>query len=208
MLPVRSSPTWCSDDALAHGQPLGAAVAGARRELRRRGAPPRAWAVYSVTGNPAGRVRVTGRADSTIVTARVAGGLALVLLGAAAAMRLGADSRPRRAGRPPPSRAPPLRSCLGRSSPGPRGAVKWDAGLPADRGGIRVSFAPAVADGRVRWSPVTGADDYVAEMFDEAGLPIGSPASATSPFIVPWAAARDGSGSKPGTRGSRSSAPR
>jgi hypothetical protein len=173
-------------DALAHGQPLGAAVAGARRELRRRGAPPRAWAAYAVTGNPAGRVRVTGRVDSGVVMARIAGGLALVLLVAAVSIRLGRTRG--RVGWPAPALASAGLAVVSLAFlVWPARAVKWDAGVPADRSGIRASFAPAVADGRVRWSPVTGADEYFAEMFDEAGLPVGSPASATSPFPVPGA---------------------
>ena len=172
--------------SLARGEPLGAAVAGARRELRRRGAPPRAWAAYSVTGNPAGRVRVTGRVDSTIVMARVGGAAALVLLLAAAALRLG-----RTGGRvrwPAPALAS---AALAVASLAllvwPVHRMTWEAGLPATRSAVRAPFVPAIADNQLRWSPVPGADEYVAEMFDEMGHPIGPPAPAVSPLAVPLA---------------------
>lgn len=68
---------------LAGGRPVGAAVADARRELRRRGAPPRAWAAYVLTGNPGTMVAViakpsvTVRAAGTVVAFAV---LALVIV--------------------------------------------------------------------------------------------------------------------------------
>lgn len=76
---------------LAAGRQLSAAVAEARRELRRQGAPPRAWAAYVLTGNPRARVAVTPRASQW--PAPLVAGLALVLAGIGAAV---ARSRSRR----------------------------------------------------------------------------------------------------------------
>jgi CHAT domain-containing protein/tetratricopeptide (TPR) repeat protein len=65
---------------LGNGQPLGVAAAEARRELRRRGAPPRAWAAYVLSGAPSARVHVVPRTPTNVVAARIAGIAALVLL--------------------------------------------------------------------------------------------------------------------------------
>jgi hypothetical protein len=70
---------------LASGRPVGAAVAEARRELRRRGAPPRAWAAYVLTGNPGTLVAVTAK---PFVTARTAGSVALFLVVVAVIVRV------------------------------------------------------------------------------------------------------------------------
>lgn len=171
--------------ALARNEPLGAAVAGARRELRRRGAPPRAWAAYTVTGNPAGRVRVTGRADPGVVVGRVTGGLALLMLVVASIRRQRSRGR---VGWPVAAMASAALAVATLTLlVWPARAVKWNADVPADRGGPRAAFAPTIVDGRVRWPPVTGADEYVVERFDEAGLAIGRPAAAVSPFPIPTA---------------------
>src|SRR5205085_4597265 len=124
--------------ALAHGEPLGAAVAGARRELRRRGAPPRAWAAYTMTGNPAGRVLVTGRVDSGMVVAPVVGWLALLLLLAAVSIR---RRRPRsRVGWSVPAVASAGLAVAALTLAWPARLANWNAGIPADRGGARAAF--------------------------------------------------------------------
>jgi CHAT domain-containing protein len=65
---------------LANGQPLGAAAAAARRELRRLGAPPRAWAAYVVTGHPDARVGVLPPVPDRTRTAALGGGALIALL--------------------------------------------------------------------------------------------------------------------------------
>lgn len=65
---------------LAAGAPLGVAVADARRELRRQGAPPRAWAAYTVTGNPSARIGIEPQSISNFRTAGMTGVVALLLL--------------------------------------------------------------------------------------------------------------------------------
>lgn len=73
---------------LARGEPLGAAVAGAKRSLAAAGAPPRVWAAFVLTGAPGASVRV--REPPSPRPARwpmIAGGLALIGLGLAARRR-------------------------------------------------------------------------------------------------------------------------
>src|SRR5205085_2495762 len=69
---------------LADGDRLVDAVGDAKREMRRRGAPPRAWAAYALTGDPAGRVAVPARFHLGMLAA---GGAALALAIAAAFLR-------------------------------------------------------------------------------------------------------------------------
>lgn len=68
---------------LANGKALGAASAEARRALRRQGAPPRAWAAYAVTGNPAARIGISPRGTDRVATAGMAGLIALTFVIAA-----------------------------------------------------------------------------------------------------------------------------
>ena len=169
---------------LGAGRPLGAAVADARRELRRRGAPPRAWAAYTLTGNPGSLVGVTARVDPWAVTVRVAGGLSVVLLMAAAAMgltRIGWRFRW-------PALALPgvgLAIVAITVQLWPARYTGLGAGMRADRGGTLAALATTVGGGRVSWSPVVGADEHLVEMYDDAGVPAGTPIAATSPFVLP-----------------------
>lgn len=172
---------------LAAGRPLGPAVADARRELRRRGAPPRAWASYVLTGNPAGRVRVTGRVDAAVISARVAAAAAILLLLAAAATRL-RPIRGRVNGRMPALAGASLAVAAVALLAWPARQA-WNAGAPVDRGGASASFAATIADGRVRWSPVAGADEYRVELFDADGVPVGPTVAAADPFPIPAASA-------------------
>ena len=173
---------------LAAGRPLGAAAADARREIRRRGAPPRAWAAYVLTGNPGARVGVTARVDPWAVATRIAGGLAMALLLAAAATRL-----PRIRGRL--AWPAPTLSGVGFASVAvllqlfPAGYLNGNLGSLGNRGVARVPFAPRVNGGAVSWPLVAGADEHIVELYDEAGRPVGSPSAAASPFIPPAAAA-------------------
>ena len=169
---------------LAAGRSLGAATADARRELRRRGAPPRAWAAYVLTGNPGAHVGVTARVDPWTAASHVAIVLAVVLLLGGAAMRLAAAPWSAR------WRAPVLSGIgcallaafvMARAAPFSR----WNENSLADRGSAHASFTPVVSDGRVTWRPVAGADEHLAELFDAAGRPVGQPIAATPPFAVP-----------------------
>jgi CHAT domain-containing protein len=72
---------------LAGGTPLGESVADARRELRRQGAPPRAWAAYTVTGNPSARIGIEPQSTDNLRTAGMTGAVALILLVAFVAFR-------------------------------------------------------------------------------------------------------------------------
>jgi CHAT domain-containing protein len=84
---------------LAAGDRLVDAVGDAKRELRRRGAPPRSWAAYALTGNPGGRVDMSagtapGRtATRGAVGLAVAVGLSGLVLGAGALRRARRRSR-------------------------------------------------------------------------------------------------------------------
>jgi hypothetical protein len=172
---------------LAAGRPLAAAVAGARRELRRRGAPPSAWAAYVLTGNPGARVGVVARVDARAVSARFAGGVGLVLMLAAVFLR----------------RAPaPWRSFTTIAAVAGCGLAAaalvlypWPADYPGSAAASRAGRAvtqPALAasvDGdRLAWSPVPGADEHQVEVYDAAGLPVDAPVTATAPYVLPQTA--------------------
>lgn len=173
---------------LGAGRPLGAAVAEARRELRRRGAPPRAWAAYTLTGNPGAHVGVTARTDPWAVAGRLAGGLAAALLLAAAATRL-SRTRWRVSWLAPASAGVALALIAIALQPRPAQYPRLDSGQLADRGAARAAFTPLIRDGRLSWSPVAGADELLLDVYDGAGLPVGSPIAAASPFVLPAAAA-------------------
>lgn len=173
---------------LGSGRRIGAAVADARRELRRLGAPPRVWAAYALTGRPAASVGVIARVDQGAVASQIAFGLAVALLLAGAAMR-----RAHVRWRIPWSAA----VLAGAGVAGvalvlqtrPARIPAWDAGMLPDRGSIESAFAITVEGGRLGWSPVEGADEHVVDMYDTAGVPVGAPVAATSPFVPPVSAA-------------------
>lgn len=73
---------------LGKGQTLGMAAAEARRELRRRGAPPRAWAAYVLSGSPSARVQITPLTPTNVLAAHVAAGAALLIVAAILFRRL------------------------------------------------------------------------------------------------------------------------
>ena len=169
---------------LAAGRPLGAAAAEARRELRHRGAPPRAWASYVVTGNPRSKVGVTGRTDRRLLSAGVAGGLSIVLLLGAAVIfvaRMGWTIRwqaPAVAGAGLAIAAMVLQKPIGRDD-------RIDLVSHGDRGAPRMALVTATEHDRFTWSALPGADESIVEIYDAAGRAIGAPVSATSPFIPP-----------------------
>jgi len=169
---------------LAAGQTLGAAVAGARRELRRQGAPPRAWAAYVLTGNPAATVGIAPRADRWRLSSRIAGGVAIGLLLVAAA----AFFRPARTNIrwPAPVAGAVAAAVLA------VGLGEWSSrdarlspGDGVDRGTAALAFEPLVADNQVTWPASPGADEYAVELFDTSGLAVGAPATAAAPFALP-----------------------
>ncbi|MBZ5560619.1 MAG: CHAT domain-containing protein [Acidobacteriia bacterium] len=174
---------------LAGGESLAAAAADARRELRRRGAPPRAWAAYVLTGNPHARIGVTPRIDPWRVGARAAAGLSFVSLLAGLSMAL-TRIRWRFAWPAPVLSAVILAVAAAglqlRTSMSPG----WDVGSLADRGVPQAAFAPAVEQGSVTWSPVSGADEHLVEVFDADGRPLGFPTASTAPFVAPAEAVR------------------
>ena len=173
---------------LGAGRPLGAATASARRELRRRGAQPRAWAAYTLTGNPSARAGVTGRVDPRAISARLAAGLAVVLLVAGVAMRL-ARARWRISWPTPVLAGAGLAVVAIMLQPWPARSTLWDAGSQADRGDAQPALAPTIAEGRLIWSPLAGADEYRLELYDAGGVPMGPPAAAASPLVLPVGAA-------------------
>lgn len=170
---------------LAAGQSLGVAVAEARRELRRRGAPPRSWAAYVLTGNPSARVAVTPRTPARLMAARLIGGAALVLLIAALAAFL-AKARPARVGWAPLATASLLCAAVAMTTQfWPVSEVLSESGSLAARGADETSLPASVSGRVVAWPMVAGADDHLIQMFDETGQPAGPERTAVSPFTVP-----------------------
>jgi len=170
---------------LASGAPLGAAAAEARRELRRRGAPPRVWSAYIVTGDPGTRVGITPRTSPRLITAGVSGAAAILLLIAAIVMRAaGARSR---------IRWTVLASTAAIFAVVAIGAPLWpadsygDLSSPTERGEAADTIRILVSRNSVSWPAVAAADEHAIELFDEAGLPAGSQAAAVSPFALPAA---------------------
>jgi CHAT domain-containing protein len=80
---------------LAAGAPIGEAVAGARRELRERGLPPRVWAAAVLSGAPARRVRISARVDGDAAANERSALIAVAALGAFAAFALAVRGWPR-----------------------------------------------------------------------------------------------------------------
>jgi hypothetical protein len=173
---------------LAAGEPLGAAAAAARRELRRRGAPPRAWAAYVVTGNPGTRVEIAPATNRRLVTAAITGGCAALLLIVALVMRRpGAESLRVR------------RIVLATASAGLAavaiGLQGWPPGpgnlrhsSTSSRGGETGALAPAITNNRVSWNAPPGADEHLVEVFDVHGAPAARTIVTTTEFEVPAAA--------------------
>ncbi len=170
---------------LAAGDAVGAAAAGARRELRRRGAPPRAWAAYVVAGHPGARVAVDPALDRRTLAAGVTGGLAVLLLGAAIFLRTTTRvARPALAGTAVALGA--LAIALQVGMPGPGGNLVSSA----SRSGAATSVTVTRTDRELRWTPTPSADAYVVEQFDAAGVRITAAEVTTTSFEL--AAATDG----------------
>jgi len=168
---------------LAGGAPLGAAAAQARRELRRRGAPPRVWSAYVVTGDPGTRVGITARTSPRLITAGVSGAAAIFMLIAAIVIRA-AGTRSR-------IRWTVLASTAAIFAVVAIGAPLWPADSYGDlsartqRGEAADTIRILVSRGSVSWPAVAAADEHAIELFNEAGLPAGTYATAVSPFTLP-----------------------
>jgi CHAT domain-containing protein len=169
---------------LSRGRPLGVAAADARRELRRQGAPPRAWAAYVLTGNPGVVASLTPRTPPRAIAARLIAVVAIVLLLAALAAR--AARRPWRVNWAQLATAGALFAAAAVT-------LQWwpaqdtiTAGMTlASRGPSDAAITPLVAGKVITWPSVTGADEHVVELFDEAGQPAGPERVAASPFTLP-----------------------
>lgn len=166
--------------------PLGAAVAGAKRELRQRGAPPRAWASYLLTGSPRGHVRVAAAPEAPVRLSWIAGGLAA--LGLAAGLAWITRRRPRWL----------LFPAAGAAVAAVLLFVLWPASLPplgaagsVHRGSAAASVEITASAERITWRPVAQADEYRVAFFQPDGRPLAPPGPAASPVAVP-AAARGG----------------
>ena len=169
---------------LAAGQPLGTAAADARRELRRRGAPPRSWAAYVLTGNPGARVAITARTPARVVAAWMIGGLAIAVL--LSALIVGwLKVRPARLGWAQLATASVVLAAVAMTTQlWPARDVFANASL-ASRGTDEATLAPMVSGRVISWPMVAGADEHVIQLFDEAGRPAGPERTAVSPFTVP-----------------------
>lgn len=169
---------------LANGSPLGTAAADARRELRRLGAPPRAWAAYVLTGNPSARVDISARTPMRLVAAQFAGGFAIVLLIGA----IGAAFSPAETVRWRPLATASMivaAAALTLQLWPSRYALSNPESL-ASRGSSESSLKPFVAStGVVSWPSIKGADEHIVELFDAAGVPVGAAKAQTSPFTIP-----------------------
>jgi CHAT domain-containing protein len=169
---------------LTQGRPLGAAAAEARRELRRLGAPPRAWAAYVLTGNPGAVVGVTARTPARRVAAALFASIALALMIVAAAVRA-----TRLQWRLNPIRLAAASILFAATAmtlqQWPiRDSLVAGASL-ASRGAEDASIAPLIASNTITWPAVTRADEHVVELFDDAGMPAGPERITTSPFTLP-----------------------
>lgn len=169
---------------LAAGRPLGAAVAVARRELRRQGAPPRAWAAYVLTGSPAATVGITPRPDRWRLSALIAAGLAVVLLLVAAAAFFG-RTRPHARWPAPVAAAAAVAVLAVFLNQWSTRDARLAPGIDVNRGSATPRLEPTVAGDQVTWPALPGADEYIVELFDPSGLAAGPPAAATVPFAVP-----------------------
>ena len=171
---------------LAAGQPLGVAAADARRELRRLGAPPRAWAAYVLTGNPATRVGITPRTPLRTVAASAIA--ALAVLGLLATITLA--MRQPRSGQLRWAPVATVSVLLAAAAI----TLQWlpepvsyaDEESLVSRGTGERGIVPFVASNRVvSWPSVKAADEHVVELFNDAGVPIGSAKAETAPYTLP-----------------------
>jgi hypothetical protein len=167
---------------LSTGQPLGAAVAEARRELRRQGAPPRAWAAYVLTGSPGARVNIGPRTPPSVMTSQIAGIGAILLLIAALVARM---SKWRFAWAPLATASVMVAAVAVTAQLWPAGQVTLDRGSAASRGAAKATLSPLVAGRTVTWPAVPGADDHVVQLFDDTGYPTGPERVVASPFTLP-----------------------
>ena len=172
---------------LAAGQPLGAAAANARRELRRLGAPPRAWAAYVVTGHPSARVGIGPRTPPRFIAARFAGGFAIVLLMAAIGAAFSRVAVVR--WRPLATASVIIAVAALALQLWPTQYALAGEGSLTSRGSAESALKPFLASsGVVSWPSIKGADEHVVELFTDAGVPIGRAQPQASPFTIPQAA--------------------
>jgi CHAT domain-containing protein len=169
---------------LAAGRPLGVSVADARRELRRLGAPPQAWAAYVLTGKPGATVRVTPRMDRSISRAGVAGGIAIMLLVLALVMR-GAARALWRFRWPAPALASGVLAIVAAVQFIPVSTPRLDAMSRIARGSSAQTLTTTLVGDHIAWTTAKGADAHQVEMFDADGMPAGPPAQTASPFTIP-----------------------
>jgi CHAT domain-containing protein len=169
---------------LTMGRPLGVAVAEARRELRRNGAPPRAWAAYVMTGNPGAIVGVSPRTPNRLMAAAVLAIIAGMLLIVALAVLV---ARLRwRFGWPQLATASVVLAASAMTLQWwPERTAFINGHALASRGQPTAAIAPILAGAAVTWTPVSGADEHVVEMFDESGVPAGTAEARVSPFTLP-----------------------
>lgn len=171
---------------LAAGEPLGAAAAEARRELRRRGAPPRAWAAYVVTGNPGTRVEISPATNRRLLAAAVSGGFAVLLLIAALLMRRpsGESLRVRRIAMATASvgLAAVAIGVQGWPDPGLRNLRERSTSSRGDETG---TLTPSIANGQVSWTATPAADEHLVELFDAQGTLAASTTVTTTTFDLP-----------------------
>ena len=169
---------------LSQGHALGAAAAEARRELRRRGAPPRVWAAYVLTGNPGAVVGVTARTPNRVAAAAAFASIALALIlaaGIARAMRL--QWRLSAAQLAAASILFAVTAVTLQWWP-VRDSLASGTSL-ASRGAADATIAPLVSGNTFTWPAVTGADEQVVELFDDAGMPAGPERISAPPFTLP-----------------------
>ena len=168
---------------LAAAKPLGASVADARRELRRLGAPPRAWAAYVLTGKPGAIVHVTPRTDRSIMRAGLSGGLAIVLLIVALLLRIAARALWRFRW-PAPALAGGALAIVAAVQLMPAAPPQLSMSQAARGTSERVLKTSVVGD-HITWVAVKGADAHEVELFDADGVPAGVRSNTASPYTIP-----------------------
>lgn len=184
---VPDSPSPLFADALYRelslGRSLGVAAAEARRELRRRGAPPRAWAAYVLAGNPSALVHVAPRTSTRLAAARVTGGAALALIVAAVYLQRSAARRLRA---PQAAIASVFFAAATLSLqfwPSTSYLASTDTSVTR---GAEIAHLELGANGRAwSWRQVDGADEHQVTLFDESGQPVGPVHLASSTFVLP-----------------------
>jgi len=169
---------------LANGSPLGEAAAEARRELRRLGAPPRAWAAYVLTGNPTARVGIAPRTPMRLVAARFGGGFAIILL--MAAIGAAFTRVPVVRWRPLATASIVIAIAALTLQVWPAQNVRADTASLASRGAAESPLKPFLAStGVLSWPSIKGADEHIVELYSDAGVPIGAAKAQVSPFTIP-----------------------